>query len=178
MIIKEGKAYPPTASGGGIFLMVFGIFIILLTSNWSLWSISWRFIGLGLIFLGLWFNLAKSEIDSSTLTSGFLTRTIGFGKVGLKSKIFTKQFDAAIIKKVSLTYRVSQGIGAGMVINQGEYNEQFVGLFANYKGRLDDVLIVKGSRLILMKLIQNELSNHTNWRFFEGGIHKDYEIRL
>ena len=177
MIIKEGKAYPPTASGGGILLIVIGIIILLFVSAWSVAAFIWAIFGLVFLILGLWFNLSKAEVDTSTLSKGYFVRTEGFGQFGLKTKIMTKQFDAAIIKKVSLTYRVSQGIGAGMVINQGEYNEEVIGLFANYKGRLEDVLIIKASRSVLIQLINNELSRYTDWRYFDGGIHKTYELK-
>ena len=168
----QGKAFPPTAQGVGIFLMFMAALPTYLA--WS--EIGWLIILTGGIFaLGAWFVFAKTVLHCQKGNADSVEKIVGFLIFKFKFKIKLSDYDAAVIRQMNIKYNVKQGVGPDMVLTTGVHRESFVGLNLKYKGKYEFHTIFKGTEKEVFQFVQNHLLR-SGLYFFRGAIKKGLEI--
>lgn len=173
-IFDQGKTIPPSGRGVGLLLIFVGLlpaYFIYEESNGP--DFNHLYCALPVI-VGIWMNLATTQIDFSEISKGIIIHRFGIFPLKFSRKTHLKKFDAAVLKPVRQRYVVSQGMAFGS-INNPEYSEHSFGLYFKPKGKFEEELIMKGKGNEVIDLTKKHLID-SHLRIFMGVIKKGFEI--
>lgn len=167
-IYNQGRTFPPSAHGAGL--------IFFLAACVAVFSVKDHYWILSLGYITLWIMFSKTTIDVSEVNKGLIVKKIGLFPIFMKSKIDLHDFDAGIIKQISVKYITTQSTGI-IILSSQENKETFMALQLKQKGKYEFETLFKGSRAEIMEFIKSNLSK-TKLRFYNAVPKAEYEIRV
>ncbi|MEJ6755930.1 MAG: hypothetical protein QNK78_02870 [Crocinitomicaceae bacterium] len=168
MTYKQGRSFPPSAHGAGLIFAFMAIFIVYLSDN-HYWILSF-------IYITLWIMFSRTKIDTSGISEGVIVRKYGLFPFLFSSKINLKNFDAAVIKQINVSYRTTQSTGF-FVISSQKNSSSFTAVQLKHKGKYEFETLFKGTNDEIMEFIKANLTE-THLKFYKGIPKPQFEIKI
>lgn len=112
----------------------------------------------------------------TNIVQGLIIKKFGFFPFIFRNKIYLKNFDAGVIKLISVKYTTTQSTGF-FVMSSQENTDSFMALQLKLKGKYEFETLFKGTKSEIIDFIKVNLKN-SNLKFYNAIPKAEYEITI
>jgi hypothetical protein len=171
MTLSQKKAFNPIVQGFGIMLILIA-FLFIYASHFSILK---ALLLSPLICFGLWINFSSVHLFKNS--NNELIRTLGVFPLIIRKKIDLTKYDCILIKSEKVSYSAKNTALATPFFGVEKVKDEYTALYLKYNRKYDFNLMIKSSKIDIVKFIKTELTPH-NLPVFNGVLKKGHEIKL